>query len=154
MPNDETRETPPGVESFDRLGIMPGPNGEPDARPVPGERMVPRYPEPNGGPTLEPQASSSVLQTLEDRGAKYGDYTDVARTIQGLKAVLREDTKFDMMRPFQQEALEMIAHKMGRLAHGDPDHLDSWVDIVGYAQLVVDRLQPIPVLRGVRKSKK
>jgi hypothetical protein len=26
---------------------------------------------------------------------------------------------------------------------GDPHHVDSWVDIAGYAQLVVDRLRGV-----------
>ena len=34
----------------------------------------------------------------------------------------------------------MIAHKIGRILNGDPNYLDSWIDIVGYAQLIVDRL--------------
>ena len=36
------------------------------------------------------------------------------------------------------EALHMIFHKIGRLVNGNPNHRDSWVDIAGYAQLVVD----------------
>ena len=43
----------------------------------------------------------------------------------------------------QREALEMIAHKIGRILNGDPDYDDSWVDIAGYAQLVADRLRGI-----------
>ena len=43
----------------------------------------------------------------------------------------------------QQEALEMIAHKLGRIANGDPDYADSWVDIAGYAKLVADRLEGV-----------
>jgi hypothetical protein len=37
----------------------------------------------------------------------------------------------------------MIAHKIGRIVNGDPDHVDSWVDIAGYAQLVADELQGV-----------
>jgi len=40
----------------------------------------------------------------------------------------------------QQEALEMIAHKIARILNGDPNYVDSWVDIAGYAKLVADRL--------------
>ena len=35
----------------------------------------------------------------------------------------------------------MIAHKMGRIVNGDPYYDDSWVDIVGYAQLVINELK-------------
>lgn len=41
------------------------------------------------------------------------------------------------------EALEMIAHKIGRILNGDPGYADSWVDIAGYAQLVADRLNGV-----------
>jgi hypothetical protein len=41
----------------------------------------------------------------------------------------------------QIEALDMIASKIARIVNGNPDHVDSWVDIAGYAQLVADRLQ-------------
>ena len=43
----------------------------------------------------------------------------------------------------QQEALEMILHKIARIVNGDPDYADSWVDIAGYAKLVADRLEGI-----------
>lgn len=39
------------------------------------------------------------------------------------------------------EALFMIAHKIGRIVNGDPWHVDSWIDIAGYAKLVADRLE-------------
>jgi hypothetical protein len=35
----------------------------------------------------------------------------------------------------------MIAHKLGRIVNGDPNYVDSWVDIAGYATLVAKRLQ-------------
>lgn len=41
----------------------------------------------------------------------------------------------------KQEALEMIAHKIGRILNGDPNYKDSWTDIAGYAQLVADTLK-------------
>ena len=43
--------------------------------------------------------------------------------------------------PELRHALEMIADKMARLCH-KPTHLDSWIDIAGYARtamLVMDR---------------
>ena len=41
----------------------------------------------------------------------------------------------------QNEALQMICHKIARIVNGDPDYADSWVDIAGYAKLVADRLE-------------
>ena len=42
---------------------------------------------------------------------------------------------YDRLEPEQQEALEMICHKLGRIANGDPNYADSWIDIAGYAKL-------------------
>ena len=41
----------------------------------------------------------------------------------------------------QIEALDMIASKIARVVNGNPNHIDSWIDIAGYATLVADRLQ-------------
>jgi len=35
----------------------------------------------------------------------------------------------------------MIAHKIARIINGDPNHLDSWHDIAGYATLVEQELK-------------
>ena len=35
----------------------------------------------------------------------------------------------------------MILHKVARILNGDPDYVDSWADIAGYAQLVVNILE-------------
>jgi hypothetical protein len=43
--------------------------------------------------------------------------------------------------PDQQEALDMIFAKIGRIINGDADYADSWIDIAGYAKLVADRLE-------------
>jgi hypothetical protein len=35
----------------------------------------------------------------------------------------------------------MICHKMARIMNGDPNYVDSWADIAGYATLVANRLK-------------
>ena len=42
----------------------------------------------------------------------------------------------------QKEALEMIAHKIGRILAGRPAFRDQWDDIAGYAKLVAYRCRP------------
>jgi hypothetical protein len=42
----------------------------------------------------------------------------------------------------QREALDMIAHKIARILNGNPDVHDHWHDIVGYASLVAENLEP------------
>ena len=86
-----------------------------------------------------------IVQTLAERGERYGTFKGHAEISQRLKGVLR---KFEAERgcdldPDQREALEMIAHKIARILNGDPNYADSWHDIAGYAQLVADRLNGI-----------
>ena len=84
--------------------------------------------------------ANDIDATLAERGSRYGKFTDHATITQALKAVMfgyRDDLE---LAADQREALEMIAHKIGRIINGDPNYADSWVDIAGYAKLVADRL--------------
>lgn len=76
---------------------------------------------------------------LADRKSKYGRFRTHAEITQHIKQVIPGD-----MDQMFAEALDMIAHKMGRIINGDPTHVDSWVDIAGYAQLVVNELKNEP----------
>ena len=40
-----------------------------------------------------------------------------------------------------RESLEMLAHKVARILNGNPDYVDSWHDVSGYATLVEKRLK-------------
>lgn len=81
---------------------------------------------------------TQVQQVLDERQSTYGDFTSVAVITETIMQVLsgnKTQRSADM-----NMALYMIASKLARIANGDPTHKDSWVDIAGYAQLVVDRL--------------
>lgn len=86
---------------------------------------------------------TDINQTLDDRGNRYGPFVGHAEVTQRLKRVMAEELakRGKSLADDQWEALEMIAHKIGRIINGDPDYDDSWVDIAGYAKLVSDRLQ-------------
>lgn len=84
---------------------------------------------------------SDIGKTLEDRGAQYGSYADQAVIACAIKDAMYSARNWPLA-PDQREALEMIAVKMARILNGNPDHHDSWFDIVGYAKLVADRLAP------------
>ena len=85
---------------------------------------------------------TSIEETLEQRGKRYGRFADNAQVTQGLKLVVANylRSKGRMLAADQQEALDMIFHKAGRIVCGDPDYPDSWHDIAGYAKRVEDRL--------------
>jgi len=81
--------------------------------------------------------TETLKEILQERGSRYGDFLTHAEISQGLKAVYEYNTK---LKPLHKEALDMIMHKIARILNGDPNYADSWIDIAGYAQLVVDRL--------------
>ena len=84
-----------------------------------------------------------INETLKDRGARYGAFEDHARVTQRLKRIVTEELRRQdkYVEPDQQEALDMIFHKIGRIVAGDPNYADSWRDIAGYAALVTKRLE-------------
>lgn len=84
---------------------------------------------------------TSLTDVLSEREKRYGNFADHAEITQGLKIEMRSAPKWYALSVDQTEALEMIAHKIGRILNGDPNYADSWVDIAGYAKLVADRLE-------------
>lgn len=88
-------------------------------------------------------SSYDITEVLTERGNKYGKFISHANITQRLKSDMRLEPKWPALADDQKEALEMIAHKIGRILNGDPNYDDSWVDIAGYAKLVADRLQGI-----------
>lgn len=89
-----------------------------------------------------------IDQILEERGSRYGDFKDHAFITQGIKEAMRYSANWAELQDHMKESLEMVAHKIGRILNGDPNYADSWIDIVGYTQLVVDRLE-----RGQNESR-
>lgn len=85
-----------------------------------------------------------IDQTLAERGSRYGCFTIHARITQDVKSAMANSPNWPRLAPDQREALEMVAHKIGRILNGDPDYLDSWVDIEGYVALVRKRLEGSP----------
>jgi hypothetical protein len=85
---------------------------------------------------------TDIKQTLNERGKRYGSFKGHAEVSQRLKVVVQEelDARGKLLSPVQQEAVDMILHKLARIVNGDANYIDSWRDIVGYTQLVVDEL--------------
>lgn len=85
-----------------------------------------------------------ISAVLQDRETTHGPFAPKAVFIQDTKADFRRMPLWDELPPDQQEALDMIATKIGRILTGDPDHEDSVIDIIGYATLM---------LQGIRERK-
>lgn len=85
---------------------------------------------------------SDIKQVLEERGNRYGSFDGHATITQEIKLAMYNSLNWESrLSHSQREALDMIAHKIGRILNGDPNYLDSWVDIVGYTQLIVYELE-------------
>ncbi len=87
----------------------------------------------------------TITKTLTERGDRYGIFMMHAQVAQELKTLIRDHLlqRQKTLDEDQQEALEMICHKIARIVNGDPNYADSWVDIAGYAKLVADRLNGV-----------
>lgn len=90
---------------------------------------------------------TEIEGVLRDREKTHGDFKTHAVVSVGLKQCVEEYWK-NGHSPLQtltnecvtREALDMILHKIGRIVAGDEMEPDHWLDIVGYATLVVLRL--------------
>lgn len=79
------------------------------------------------------ESRKELESTLEQRGKKYGEFKDLAPIAQSLKSIIRNNGS--NLSDSQKEALEMIMHKVSRILNGDPNEIDHWHDIAGYATL-------------------
>ncbi len=112
-----------------------------EAKIVPKPLPVPELLVWNAQTTKE----GDIVATLNARAQDYGKFKDGAALMQGIKRLLA-DHAARHGKTFvddQWEALEMIVHKIARIVNGNPDKVDHWVDIAGYATLVADRLQGV-----------
>jgi hypothetical protein len=100
--------------------------------------------------------TQTIDQPLAERGSRYGEFDDHANLTQGIKDVMKLGPNWYLMTDDMKEALEMVAHKIGRILNGDPGYIDSWTDIIGYTRLVEKRLiaeQAEPTLDNIQEAK-
>ena len=87
------------------------------------------------------------MTVLEERGKRYGEFKTFAETAQNLKYEFRRGRqlagKSASMTYCQQEAIDMILHKIARIANGDENYDDNWIDIAGYATLASNEINDI-----------
>lgn len=84
---------------------------------------------------------TTVDNTLQERGTRYGEFHEHARITQNLKRAMQDSPNWNDLPDDMKEALEMVAHKAGRILNGDPNYDDSWHDIIGYTRLIEQRLK-------------
>lgn len=86
---------------------------------------------------------NAISQTLAERGARYGDFSDHAVHAQALQDAMRAMPNWPSLSPDKKQALTVIADKIARIGTGDPEYDDNWHDIQGYAKLAEDRCAPV-----------
>lgn len=90
---------------------------------------------------MESNKEKEIEDILCERSTSYGPFTCNAYVAQVMKDATR------MIRPHAsdvaRESVDMICSKLSRLVCGDPHHLDTWRDIIGYATLVVRELEKV-----------
>lgn len=84
--------------------------------------------------------TDSINALLEERQKSHGDFAVHAQATCRIKAVMTDYQNWAMLTWEEREALDMIAHKIGRILAGNPHFKDHWDDIAGYAKLVANRL--------------
>jgi hypothetical protein len=110
------------------------------------KKMVHKEEEPKPGEFIEVEGQLSAPELnaiLDARAQQYGSFMRSSDTAIKIKRVMHMTiAQGDAhLFPDQLQALDMIATKIARILTGNPSHIDSWVDIAGYAKLVADRLQ-------------
>ena len=84
--------------------------------------------------------ATTTKEILDARGKEYGEFAEHARITQNIKAAYKDSPNWNKLPPAMKEALEMNAHKVGRILNGNMANKDSWQDIEGYTKLVSDTL--------------
>ena len=84
--------------------------------------------------------NSDIESTLKERGSRYGDFKEHARITKNIKRALADSPNWGSLSDDKQEALDMLAHKLGRILNGDPEYHDSWYDCIGYLKLIENTL--------------
>lgn len=97
---------------------------------------------------------SNIDTTLAERGARYGQFKEHAAIAQSIQDAMRAPAGWTKLAADQKQALTVFADKIARMLNGDPDYLDNWHDIIGYAKLVETRLieDAVPVVVQQRKK--
>lgn len=84
---------------------------------------------------------STTNSVLSIRERTHGDYEFNANVAQNIKDSMRNSPGWGILQPAMRETLDLMATKIGRILAGDPYHLDHWVDLSGYPELIVELIK-------------
>jgi hypothetical protein len=98
------------------------------------------------------QKHMNTRDILNERETQYGAFRDVSKVTMAISRPSVTNWKGDMPSDCMCVAINMIASKLARITCGDHTKQDSWEDIAGYAQLVVDELNREDKAKGATPS--
>ena len=87
------------------------------------------------------EEDKTIEKILAERGKTHGDFRIHAAITDAIKFRMHSSSKWSYLSPTQREALDMTAHKIGRILAGDPNLKDHWDDIAGYTTLISRELK-------------
>ncbi len=102
---------------------------------------------PKNAYRVPPPPQDVVSQITAARGSVYGPFLHNAIVGQAIRAVMRNLPDPDNQKRWGdlpldvREGLDYIAGKISRIVTGDPEYLDNWDDIGGFAKIVADRIR-------------
>jgi len=82
--------------------------------------------------------TTPIAETLAQRGQVHGNFIVGSVIMRDLMDRMQSAPNWTKLHAAKQMALLEIAHKMSRILVGDPNHVDHWQDIAGYATLAID----------------
>ncbi|MCD8212800.1 MAG: DUF6378 domain-containing protein [Campylobacter sp.] len=85
----------------------------------------------------------NIDEILNQREQTHGKFSDYARIASAFKTMFNAQKVTPFKLTVQDEALDMIFNKIARIGAGDPEYIDHWEDIAGYAMLVAKELKKI-----------
>src|SRR5882757_1556156 len=92
-------------------------------------------------------AQDQIESLVRSRDSEYGKYDRMAQLTVALNDIFYahmqkyNSNRKALLTDSQTVAIHMIFLKLSRIGNGNPDNIDSWKDIAGYAKLVADELQ-------------
>jgi hypothetical protein len=84
---------------------------------------------------------SEIQKVLDEREKTHGDFADVARVAQALKAAAESGRNYSKLTDVQREALDMALSKISRILSGNHSFRDHYEDIAGYMTLVINSME-------------
>ena len=87
------------------------------------------------------EENKTIEKILAEREKTHGDFRTHAAITDAIRFDMQQSSNWSTLGSMKREALDMIAHKIGRILAGNPNVKDHWDDIAGYATLVAKELK-------------